>query len=263
MKRKRKSVLVACNTLTSVGIGPYADHMAMFYRIGRSFRDIDFHQCFAKRMSIDRFRNFAAKVAVDGGFDYLFFLDDDMQMSGAEVFLKLYAAKYHIIGALNYIRGYPFDPMAFKYVSDDGKTRRLVHLTDEEIDDARQTGKCIIPVGAIGTAVCLIDVKQTFAKMPAPWFLTGPHNTEDIYFCIKAAEYNKRCRIGVHADAITGHVLDPEVVNYHTRKHLQAYYESYMSKADIESARGTGDRAEGYITENILPGLTNEEDTLA
>lgn len=260
--KKRKSVLVACNTLTSVGLGPYADHMAMFYRIGRSFRDLDFHQLFAKRMSIDRFRNLAARVAMDQKHDYLMFIDDDMQMNGADVFFKLFAAKCHIISALNYIRGYPFDPMAFKYVSDDnGKTRRLEHITDREIDEARQSGNFIIPCGAIGTAVCLIDVKQTIAKIPPPWFLTGPHNTEDIYFCIKAKEYNKRCRIAVHVDAITGHVLDPEVVNYHTRKNLQVYYESYMSKSDIEAAKGTGDRAEGYVEDNIIPGLTGDSNS--
>jgi hypothetical protein len=193
------------------------------------------------------------------GMDYIFFLDDDMQMDGANVFKKLWESKYDIIGALNYIRGYPFDPMAFKYVSEGSGIKRLVHVTDEEVDAARSSSNPIIKVGAIGTAVCLIKVETTFKRMQPPWFLTGPHNTEDIYFCIKAKEYNKSVKLGVHCDAITGHVLDPEVVNYHTRKHLQDYYESYMSKADIESARGTGDRAEGYVEENIVPGLAEEE----
>jgi hypothetical protein len=208
-------------------------------------------------MSIDRFRNSAARIALDGDMDYVMFIDDDMQFEYT-IFQKLLDTRYDIIGALNYIRGYPFDPMAFKYGATQSKkdVKHLEHLSDKEIDDANSiAGGKVLKCDAIGTAVCLINVKTTIKRMGPPWFLTGPHNTEDIYFCIKAKQYNPKVKIGIHSGAITGHRLDPEVISYNTRKHLQAYYESYMTKEQIESARGTGDRAEGYIENNIEPGL--------
>lgn len=251
---KRIKVLLACNTLTSVHVGPYADHMAQVYRMARNHRNIDFHQCFARRLSIDRFRNFAATVALKTSMDYIFFIDDDMQFDKL-IFDQLWEhrKKYHILAALNYVRSYPFDPMAYRFrIREDGHPKHLTCLTDEEVDAAQMQP---IPVDAIGTAVCLIDVKNTIKKIAPPWFTTGPHNTEDIYFCVKAKDGNRKVRIGVHTGAITGHLLDPEVISYHTRKHLLAYHESYMSKQDIENARGTGDRGEGYVESVIEPGI--------
>lgn len=249
-----ESVLVACNTLTSIQTPAYADHTRFWYRMGKEFPKLNFHQLNARRVSIDRFRNNAFLIAARQKMDYLLFIDDDMQFD-YKIFRMLYDGckkeKYDILAALNYIRGYPFDPMAFKF-SKDEERKRLVFLTDEEIDGAQ--GK-IVPCEAIGTAVCLINMKR-LRDIPAPWFITGPHNTEDIYFCCQVRHYLKKAKIGVHTGAITGHLLDAETLSYFTRPKLLKYFESYMTPEQIEGTKNQ-DRGLAYISENILPMITS------
>jgi len=251
-KRKLKKVLVACNTLTAIQQPAYTDHTRFWYRLGVEYgRKLQFYQFNARRMSIDRFRNTAMLYAINMQMDYLMFVDDDMQFDYT-IFSQLYSGctkeGYDILAALNYIRGYPFDPMAFKICGGEGERKRMLHLEDTAIDEA--SGK-IIPCDAIGTAVCLIKLKN-LKKIPAPWFLTGPHNTEDFYFCVKARDIYKKTKIGVHTGAITGHLLDPEIISYHNRKNQQAYCESYMTPGAVEMAKAQ-DRGLEYVNENILP----------
>ena len=250
----RKKVLVAMNTLTSINMGPYTDHARFYYRLGRDYLKFDFFQFFARRMSIDRFRNAAAKLCVDGKFDYLLFIDDDMFLP-ADTFGKLYEAKLDICMAHVYIRGYPFEIMAFKDApSDNPKHKRLINLTQEDIasDKVRKDG--VIRCDAIGTAVSLINCK-IFKKVPAPWFVTGPNNTEDIYFCMKSKDYIKNLTIGMHTKVITGHQLDPEVISVDTRDALRTYHQSYMSEEQklAEQENKSGDRGLAYVMENIEP----------
>lgn len=252
-------VLAACCTLTSIGVGPYIDHTRLFYRLGKEYPKVEFHQFFVRRMSIDRFRNSAASMALTLGCDYIFFFDDDMQFDYTIFGQLLEGCKkygYDILAALNYIRGYPFEPMAFKFVQDvEGKkgNKHLIPLTDEDIEEAIATESGIYRCGAIGTATCLIKVKTAVKYIQPPWFLTGPHNTEDIYFCLKSQTHNKKVKVGVHCRAITGHLLDPEVISYDTKKNLMKYHESYMSPDQIEKAKDYGDRGRGYIVDEVLP----------
>jgi hypothetical protein len=244
-------VLVACTTLTSVGSGPYMDHMRLYYRLSKDHPNIDFHQMFSHRNSIDRFRNLAFKVAVQGNLDYLMFIDDDMQLPH-DTFTKLYAAceeGYDILAALNYIRGYPFDIMAFKEEEEgEDKKKYLVALKGEDLPDPLDGS--VVDCTAIGTAVCLLNMKR-LKDVPAPWFITGPHNTEDIYFCLKAKESIPDLRVGVHTGVVTGHVLDPEVISYYTRPALMKYMESFMTPLFAEATKNKGQRGEAYVEENI------------
>lgn len=251
MKRNKKKVLVAINTLTSIGAGPYADHTRLFYRLGRDHRQFDFFQMVGRRMSIDRFRNMAAITALEGNMDYIFFIDDDMHLP-PDTFIKLYQAKLDIIMAHVYIRGYPYDIMAFKGAKDG--TKRMVPLEKEDIVNGG-----VVRCSAIGTAVSLINVRTTIKKIPSPWFVTGQHNTEDIYFCCKCRDYNKKTTIGMHTGVITGHVLDPEVISYGTKDSLVQYHESYLDeKGKLLLHEANGDRGLGYVKENIEP-LVNHD----
>lgn len=228
-------VLFACNTLTQVQQGPYTDHMRLAYRLGADYPDIQFIQFFAKRTSIDRFRNMAARLAVDHGCRYLWFIDDDMQMP-YDTFTKLYEGMvnqgYDILSAFTYIRGYPFKIMSFKWDLMAGH-RRLRNLVESDLPEVPGA---IVPCDAIGTAIAMIKT-DLFHRMPAPWFLTGPHGTEDIYMCLKAKDYYQPTKIGMHSGAIIGHVLDPEVISYRTRGALMKYYESFMDPADVRAAQ--------------------------
>ena len=228
-------VLVACNTLTSISGECYPYHMKLFYRLGRRHQDYDFMQLFATRMSIDRFRNHAAEVAIANNCKYLMFIDDDMKIT-PDTFAKLVEGcdreGYGILAALNYIRGYPFKIMSFKWDMT-AQHRRLINLTQRDIN-TRLTD--IIPCEAIGTAVCMIAVKY-LKTTPKPYFLTGPHGTEDIYMCLKVKESNPSVKIGTHVGLETGHLIDPEIISHGTRTALMEYYEKYMTEDEIAAAK--------------------------
>lgn len=230
----KPSILVACNTLTSISQECYPYHMKTFYDMGRRHPEYNFFQLFANRMSIDKFRNWAAETAIAKNCRYLMFIDDDMKVT-PDVFTRLLGGcehqDYGILAAFNYIRGYPFKIMSFKYDLTAGH-RRLINLTQKDLPDPLGA---IVPCDAIGTAVCLISV-EVIKKSPKPYFLTGPHGTEDIYFCLNARHSIPTLKIGMHSGAVTGHLLDPEIISHETRASLRAYYESYMTKEEIEQA---------------------------
>lgn len=228
-------VILACNTLTSIQGGPYMDHMQLAYRLGRDYPDIQFYQFFARRISIDKFRNWVAKTALDLGCYAVFFIDDDMQLP-RDTFQKLFEASinWDIIAAFNYIRGYPFKIMSFRYdLSADHKHPRLVNLAESDLPNPLGD---VIRVDAIGTAVCFIKT-ICFKNTTAPWFITGPHGTEDIYMCLKVKDYWPNVRIGMHTGIITGHLLDPEVISHETRNAHMQYVESFMAPEEIQKAR--------------------------
>lgn len=232
----RPKILVACNTLTAISGESYPYHMKMFYDMGRRHLEYDFMQCFATRVSIDRFRNYAADIAIKRNCKYLMFIDDDMKIP-ADCCAKLLEAVeqhgYDIVAAFNYIRGYPFKIMSFKYDLASGH-KRLLNLNQDDI--AKAPKDSIIPCDAIGTAVCIISV-EVLRRTPKPLFLTGPHGTEDIYMCLKAKEHIPELKIGMHSGIITGHLIDPESISHDTRASLMAYYESYMTPKEIAAAR--------------------------
>lgn len=226
-------VMLACNTLTHIHINPYADHMVLAYRLGLEYPDIQFYQFFARRTPIDKFRNWVAKTAIELGCYAIVFIDDDMQLP-PYTFQKLFQASinYDIVAAFNYIRGYPFKIMAFKWDLLHNR-KRLINLAECDLPDPLQG---VVPVDAIGTAVCLIKT-SVFRGVPAPWFLTGPHGTEDIYMCLKVKDYNPEIKLGMHTEIITGHMLDPEVISHYTRASHMKYVESFMNAKEIEEAR--------------------------
>lgn len=232
----KPSIMVACNTLTSINGETYPYHMKLFYEMGRRHTGYNFFQIFGYRMSIDRFRNWAAEQAIAYGCRYLMFIDDDMTITQDVVGKLLEGCErqgYGILAAFNYIRGYPFKIMSFKYDLMAGH-KRLRNLLQEDINAAAEGS--IIPCDAIGTAVCLISV-DVICRTPRPWFLTGPHGTEDIYFCLDAKAHQPELKIGMHTGCITGHLLEPEKISHTTRASLMRYYESYMTPSEIAEAQ--------------------------
>lgn len=229
-------ILVACCTLRSIDMEPYLDHTMLWYALGRKHPEIEFHQLGSRRMSIDNFRNFATRVAIEQGFDYIFFIDDDMQFEDPRTaFSKLYESTrsgYDFVCAMNYIRGYPFKLMAFKWdLAAPGS--RLVNLIEKDLPDPLVG---TVPCVAFGTAVCLLRVEPLW-RTPAPWFITGPHGTEDIYMCLRVASYYKDLKLGLNVEVITGHRLDCEVISHRTREAHMIYHESFMAPEDVAAAR--------------------------
>lgn len=214
-------IMVGINTLTVLDRLAYSNHIQFFYRMGKNHPDKQFALNTPNRMSIDRMRNLTGKVALENSFDYLLFLDDDVLLpfdNGLDPLQRLIDCNADIAAGWTIIRGYPFNNMFFKY--DDKK--RLVNYNKFELND-----KGLIECDAVGFSFCLISC-QLLKKVPPPWFVTGPYNTEDIYFCVKARLNNPDCSIVVDPKVKTGHILGSEII---TPENVEAY-KRYSEECD-------------------------------
>lgn len=230
---------IGINTLTAVEQIVYSNHIGFFYRLGKHFPNDTFALHTPRRMSIDRMRNATAKIAIENNYDYLMFIDDDVVIP-MNMFDRLLAANKDIVAGWTVIRGYPFENMFFKF---DDK-RNLVNVKDVE----RKSG--IIDVDAIGFSTALIKV-DLLKQIPPPWFVTGPTNTEDIYFCLKARRYVPECTISVDTDIETAHILGPEFIAPWNKKDYSDYFKlqnpELVEPAQMNFIEKSGDRGASYL----------------
>lgn len=241
-------ITVATNSLVATDYESYTNHIQTWFRFGRTYRNIEFVMVNPARMSIDRMRNMAAQQAIESESKYLLFLDDDVlvQPDGLH---RLIQSNVDVASGKVVIRGYPFDWMAFKYEKRNGAKQKGLYSQAElpEFGDEK--------VDAVGFSFTLIKVELLKALTP-PWFVTGVNNTEDIYFCVKARQVNKKTSIVVNCDVHCGHILWPEVMAPHNRQVYKKYYEKVnpqilAEKALAEELRKNPrlDRSRGYLKE--------------
>jgi len=229
---KKLCVLGIC-TLTQIQSQPYATHMQFAYKLAKDNPDFQFLLFTPYRMQIARFRNMAAQTALDINADYLMFVDDDaILVDHPSIFKELKDRDKHIIAPLMYIRGYPFDPMFFKWANTndiyirDGKGLELYKdfKTDGKIQEDG-----LLPVAAIGCHVSLMKM-EVFKTLEQPYFMTGMNNTEDVYFCMKCHDAIENIEIFVDTKISVGHLLNPIWVNDENVEILREFY----SKLNID-----------------------------
>lgn len=212
-RQKKLKIVVGINSLTFAQQPAYSNHIQFFYRLGRSYPNIDFCLVNPPRMSIDRMRNMSAEVTLKGEFDYLLFIDDDVLVP-FEGLAKLLDMDCDIAAGNVMIRGYPFLHMLFE---DDGKKGlQAIAELPEPLG--------VIDVKAVGFSFCLIK-RDILLDVPKPFFITGANNTEDIYFCMKAFQARPDVIIKADTSIVCGHILWPEIINEDNRENYKAYYD--------------------------------------
>lgn len=238
--------LLAVNTLTSVGSQPYASHLNLAFRMGKSGDEFLLYNGW--RNSIDRFRNQAAQIALQQECDYLMFLDDDVLVP-SDTYQRLKDWDVDVVTPVVYIRGFPFKPMFFRGLkTPEGQLGLDLFPTDwRESYKKDISEKGLLKVHAVGFSCCLIKVSLLKKIQPA-WFVTGTGHTEDVYFCMKALNTLGDVSIGVDTTLNAGHMLDPEFVSEETVGPLRELF-----KAMIPSLReeGRGDHANDYLSKNL------------
>lgn len=247
--------MIGINTLTTIDQPVYANHLQFFFRLGRHF---DESTTFAintpRRMSIDRMRNMSAKLAVESEFDYLMFIDDDVIVP-IDCLKKMLAADKDIIAGHTIIRGWPYNSMIFKHTVKDGIVNRagLEFLNEWKPEDLDEKG--LLNVDAVGFSCVLIKV-SLLKKLSPPYFVTGSHNTEDIYFCMKARQFYPETTIFVDPSIKTTHCLGTEYIDPDNKEHYKEYYKkTYNDQEPITDT--SGDRGQEYL-DLILPPLKEE-----
>lgn len=258
--KKRTRVLVLVNSLSTVSQYIYSNHIGFFSEIAKNNPELDLIFHTGMRTSIDTARNNAAKQAMIDDCDYLMFIDDDVLVPKGAM-QKLIAADKDIVAGLVIIRGYPFNVMAFKFTKE--KKQRTLGYFNKLKKDAK--GK-LVPLqkcDAVGFSCCVIKVELIKALEP-PYFVTGPYNTEDVYFCMKVTDEladkktGEKPSIFLHTGIQCGHLMPPEAVEYATIKKFQTFY-----AAEHELARrGEIGRGRTYLNRSLqaLGAIENEKD---
>ena len=225
--------LIGINTLTTIRQAVYANHCQFWFRLAKQFPNDEFGFYTPDRSSIDRMRNNTAVVAMEKDFDYVMFIDDDVLLP-FDAYRKLRAADKDVVAGNVVIRGEPFHSMFFKKVPE-GLTFYNDYPRDQQVID----------VEAVGFSCVLIKV-DLLKKMRPPFFITGPWNTEDVYFCLKAREQVPDVTIAVDTSVACGHLGDPQIFTPESAEKYRADHP--------EEKKNRLDRPEGYF-EKCLKSL--------
>ena len=239
--------LIGINTLLALEQPVYASHIQFFYHLGKEFPNDTFALNTPRRMSIDRMRNQSAKYALEMEADYLMFIDDDVVIP-VNTLHRLLACDADIAAGWTIIRGYPFNNMFFRHPT--GDPNGLEPFPHPELPT--EPG-AVLKVDAVGFSCVLIKC-SLLKKVPVPWFVTGPNNTEDIYFCMKARHCFPETTIVVDLGVKTSHALGTEFIEPGNRIEYTKYCEAaypllYIpkEKKDEQDRIELGDRGEEYL----------------
>lgn len=150
-------------------------------------------------LPIDVARNYLAQQAIDGGFDALWFVDQDCKFN-PHTLERLMRWDKDVVGALCMIRGDWIRPMVFRgrrepdsefwkiAIDDVYNFMRLYGnvQTNEPQDIEAPENECLFEADFTGCH-CLLIKTDVLRKMEWPWF-SGIPGQEDRYFCLKAKE---------------------------------------------------------------------------
>lgn len=133
-------------------------------------------------------RNVIALDAINGGFDYLLFLDSDMVFDG-DVLQRLSASVEgkDLVTGLAFTRQTPTQPVILKEIKYGGENE-LVYYTDYPQGSVFEIAGC-------GMACCIIRVdmiREIVEKLRQAPFDPLPGLSEDYSFCWRAAQIGKQ-----------------------------------------------------------------------
>lgn len=135
-------------------------------------------------------RNEFCQRAVNGGFDYLFFIDSDM-IFPPDTLTKLLALNTDIATAVCYARKGNHAPCVYNRVV----KRNLFH--DSEAEHVKQIPDGVFEVAGCGMAVCLIKadvLKRLVKKYKGTPFEPFGNMGEDLAFCYRARKLGYRLK---------------------------------------------------------------------
>lgn len=215
-KRKRpgkKRVMVGSLTLTMVPQEAYGTHCSNFYQLGRDHPDYDFSLVTPRRMSIADMRNMVVKLAIIGDFDYLYFFDDDT-VNDRDVLGRLLPRmeEFNAISAGYFVRGYPFNPMVFRWAGENGHKAMRLYKWNEYKKHIDKDGVLRHRVGGVGCGCTLFRLAD-FKEVPYPWFWSGHGHTEDAWWFTQAHKHIKDYKVGMDFNIACGHLCNPVYVD--------------------------------------------------
>lgn len=158
-------------------------------------------------------RDQAARLALQGGMDYLFMIDDDM-IAPDDTFERLYAHNVDIVAPLAFTRNAPHKPVIYAEHGGYDPVSRKPYMQNVTIQNYPKNQ--LVECDAVGFGAVLIKM-DVFKKLQdanagsEKWFMSTCGTGEDIYFCYQAKKVGAR----VFMDTATklGHLGAPLIVD--------------------------------------------------
>jgi GT2 family glycosyltransferase len=144
-------------------------------------------------------RNWLVADSLERGSEWMFFIDDDHTFAST-ILLQLLSHDKPVVASLCLQRENPFWPTCYESRDEKNGMFTSLDLTDK-------TG--LQPIVAAGAAGMLIR-SEVFYEIEPPWFLHTDEQSEDLYFCRKAAEAG--FPLFVDLNATLGHINPMTVV---------------------------------------------------
>lgn len=165
------------------------------------------------RLLVQYSREAFAEYAVNMGFDYIFYIDDDhVWQSDTFQRLEKWIKDYDIVAPLCVQRAYPYNPVLYvsEYKQIDGQTVFCNNLYVDKKEIKR--GDIITDADAIGFGAAIVKT-DLFKRVPKPWFMSMAPVGEDITFCAKAKMMAK-AKILVDSNIEAPHLKNREPVSF-------------------------------------------------
>lgn len=191
-----------------------------------TFSDIFFNSFFQMMLRVTQYKNLEVgfqmisnsliyearemfiDFALENKYDYILFLDSDMQFP-EDIIEKLIAHGKEITSGLYFKRQPPYTPLVYKR-----------EIKDEEVYfyQAKELGKGLYEVDGVG-AGCMLIKTEVFTKIEQPFFYPWISSTkqsglsEDLAFCHRAREVGYKIYVDTNVEC--GHVTQDVVRRTH------------------------------------------------
>ena len=196
---------------------------------------------FILRQFVHFARNQLAREAIEGGFDYVLWLDDDAIIDPS--FLpRLIEHDVDIVMVPYFLRRPPYWCGVLR--AESGNIYDVATYKNLRMEDLNQG---LIEVDGGGTH-CMLVKTSVFEAMVKDgvydhWFILAPKGgTEDMYFCMKAKDQG--FKVYCDSDIEAGHIGDPQII---TQGHHKAWMENYGDQL-MNKVVTPDDVQRGYIS---------------
>lgn len=185
------------------------------YNLGRKHPSLKLEWWIIRRSFIHTARNYFAEKAIQLGFDYIWWVDDDCLLpDNLDILPKLLSHDKDIVITPYFLRKAPHSPGVLR-ASDFRRPETYRNLRRDELHQG------LIEVDGGGTH-CMLTKVSLFKEMPRPYFaLPEFGGTEDMYMCLKAKEMGRK--VYCDSDIEAGHIGYPPVITSTT-------YADYVDK---------------------------------
>ena len=147
-----------------------------------------------------------AIYAVEYGFDYLFFMDDDMIVP-LDLFERLYKHQVDVVAALAFTRNPPHKPVLYAVKSEYDSVQHQEGFSNHSIFNYPKDQ--LVECDAVGFGSVLIHTRVLKGMKP-PYFMSTTAAGEDLWFCWNA----KKQGFKIFSDTATklGHLSRPTII---------------------------------------------------